>query len=114
MLFGRGMTPSGMRYRRNRMRTPTTLAFIDDRDEREVVVVTDAADGDPFENDCRRPQRIRTGSTERSAVRECFMLLAIDISNTNIKFGVYDGSTMLHHWRYPRLASAQPMSMRWC
>jgi type III pantothenate kinase len=26
------------------------------------------------------------------------MLLAIDISNTNIKFGVYDGSTMLHHW----------------
>ncbi|MEO8973855.1 MAG: type III pantothenate kinase [Ktedonobacteraceae bacterium] len=26
------------------------------------------------------------------------MLLAIDISNTNIKFGVYDGATMLHHW----------------
>ncbi len=48
MLFGRGMTPSGMRYRRSRMRTPTTLAFIDDRDEREVVVVTDAAHGDPF------------------------------------------------------------------
>ncbi|MEO8973856.1 MAG: hypothetical protein ABI406_19895 [Ktedonobacteraceae bacterium] len=47
-LFGRGITPSGMRYRRNRMRTPTTLAFIDDRDEREVVVVTDAAHGDPF------------------------------------------------------------------
>ncbi len=47
-LFGRGMTPSGMRYRRNRMRTPTTLAFVDDRDEREVVVVTDTAHGDPF------------------------------------------------------------------
>ena len=47
-LFGRGMTPSGMRYRRNRMRTPTTLAFVDDRDEREVTVVTDAAHGDPF------------------------------------------------------------------
>lgn len=47
-LFGRGMTPSGMRYRRNRMRTPTTLAFVDDRDECEVVVVTDAAHGDPF------------------------------------------------------------------
>lgn len=26
------------------------------------------------------------------------MLLAIDISNTNIKFGVYDGATMKHHW----------------
>ncbi len=48
LLFGRGLTPSGMRYRRTRMRTPTTLAFIDDRDEREVVVVTDAAHGDPF------------------------------------------------------------------
>lgn len=47
-LFGRGITPSGMRYRRNRMRTPTTLAFVDDRDEREVVVVTDTAHGDPF------------------------------------------------------------------
>jgi len=48
LFFGRGMTPSGMRYRRNRMRTPTTLAFVDDRDEREIVVVTDAAHGDPF------------------------------------------------------------------
>lgn len=47
-LFGRGITPSGMRYRRSRMRTPTTLAFVDDRDEREVVVVTDTAHGDPF------------------------------------------------------------------
>ena len=26
------------------------------------------------------------------------MLLAMDISNTNIKFGVYDGATMKHHW----------------
>lgn len=26
------------------------------------------------------------------------MLLAIDISNTNIKFGVYDGATMKYHW----------------
>ena len=26
------------------------------------------------------------------------MLLAIDISNTNIKFGVYDGATMMYHW----------------
>ncbi len=26
------------------------------------------------------------------------MLLAIDISNTNIKFGLYNGTTMKHHW----------------
>ncbi|HET6382112.1 MAG TPA: type III pantothenate kinase [Armatimonadota bacterium] len=26
------------------------------------------------------------------------MLLAIDISNTNIKFGLYNGETMSHHW----------------
>ncbi len=26
------------------------------------------------------------------------MLLAVDISNTNIKFGLYDGETMKHHW----------------
>lgn len=26
------------------------------------------------------------------------MLLALDISNTNIKFGLYDGEIMLHHW----------------
>ena len=48
LFFGRGFTPTGMRYRRNRMRTPTSLAFIDDRDEREVTVVSDAAHGDPF------------------------------------------------------------------
>src|SRR5438067_12599155 len=26
------------------------------------------------------------------------MLLAIDISNTNIKFGLYNSVTMKHHW----------------
>jgi pantothenate kinase type III len=26
------------------------------------------------------------------------MLLAIDISNTNIKFGLYHSETMQHHW----------------
>src|SRR5256884_7420568 len=26
------------------------------------------------------------------------MLLAVDISNTNIKFGLYQGETMKHHW----------------
>src|SRR5436189_3162237 len=33
--FGRGFTPSGMRRRRKRMRTPTTLAFIDSRTDSE-------------------------------------------------------------------------------
>ncbi|MFL5628312.1 MAG: hypothetical protein ACJ788_22250 [Ktedonobacteraceae bacterium] len=45
---GRGFTPSGMRWRRKRMRTPTSLAFIDSRTDSEVTVVTDAAYGDPF------------------------------------------------------------------
>nr|HET6904007.1 hypothetical protein [Ktedonobacteraceae bacterium] len=45
---GRGFTPSGMQWRRKRMRTPTSLAFIDSRDDREVTVVTDGAYGDPF------------------------------------------------------------------
>jgi hypothetical protein len=48
LFIGRGFTSEGMRYRRNRMRTPTSLAFIDDRDESEVTVVSDAAHGDPF------------------------------------------------------------------
>src|SRR6266705_5688248 len=26
------------------------------------------------------------------------MLLAIDVSNTNIKFGLYNSTTMVHHW----------------
>src|SRR5438477_12024670 len=29
---------------------------------------------------------------------ECYMLLAIDVSNTNIKFGLYNSTTMKHHW----------------
>jgi hypothetical protein len=45
---GRGFTPSGMQWRRRRMRTPTSLAFIDSRDDSEVTVVTDEAYGDPF------------------------------------------------------------------
>ncbi len=27
------------------------------------------------------------------------MLLTIDIGNTNIKMGIYDGETLIHHWR---------------
>ncbi len=47
-LFGRGMTSSGMRWRRKGMRTPTSLAFIDARTNTEVTVVNDQTYGDPF------------------------------------------------------------------
>ncbi len=46
--IGRGFTPSGANWRRKRMRTPTSLAFVDSRDDSEVTVVTDDAYGDPF------------------------------------------------------------------
>ena len=45
---GRSFTQSGMRWRRKRMRTPTTLAFVDSRTDTEVTVVTDRSHGDPF------------------------------------------------------------------
>jgi hypothetical protein len=35
-------------FGRRRMRTPTTLAFVDSRTDKEVIVVTDKAFGDPF------------------------------------------------------------------
>jgi hypothetical protein len=47
-LFGRGFIPSVSRQRRKRMRTPTTLAFLDARTDTEVVVATDASFGDTF------------------------------------------------------------------
>ncbi|GAC1342729.1 MAG: hypothetical protein NVS4B9_31880 [Ktedonobacteraceae bacterium] len=47
-LAGRGFTTSGVRWRRRRMRTPTTLAFVDTRTDDEVTVATDGAYGDPF------------------------------------------------------------------
>ncbi len=47
-LLGRGLMPSGSRWRRSRMRTPTTLAFLDTSTDSEVIVVTDGAYGDPF------------------------------------------------------------------
>jgi len=46
--FGRGIVPSGASIRRKRMRTPTSLAFIDTRTDKEVTVVTDENYGDPF------------------------------------------------------------------
>ncbi len=48
-IFGRAFFPSGQRMRRKRMRTPTTLAFLDARTENEVVVATDGSYGDTFE-----------------------------------------------------------------
>ncbi len=47
-ILGRGAVPSGIRMRRKRMRTPTTLAFVDSRDDSEVLVVTDESYGDPY------------------------------------------------------------------
>ena len=47
MFMGRGTTGSA-KTRRKRMRTPTSLAFIDARTEKEVTVVNDNAYGDPF------------------------------------------------------------------
>jgi hypothetical protein len=46
--MGRGFTPSGARWRRKRMRTPTSLAFIDSRTDSEVIVTSDGSYGDPF------------------------------------------------------------------
>jgi hypothetical protein len=48
-IFGRAFFPSGQRLRRKRMRTPTTLAFLDTRTDTEVVVATDSSYGDTFE-----------------------------------------------------------------
>jgi hypothetical protein len=47
-IFGRGFMPQGFRQRRKRMRTPTTLAFLDTRGDVEVIVATDSSYGDPF------------------------------------------------------------------
>ena len=47
-VFGQAVTREGSRYRRSRMRTPTSLAFVDTRTEDEVIVVTDGVYGDPF------------------------------------------------------------------
>ncbi|MBV9229436.1 MAG: hypothetical protein JOZ18_08990 [Chloroflexi bacterium] len=46
--LGRAPTSSGSRGRRKRMRTPTSLAFIDSRTDQEVTVVNDTTYGDPF------------------------------------------------------------------
>jgi hypothetical protein len=49
LLFGRRFTEAGRRgLRRKRARTPSTLAFVDSRTDKEVIVTTDKAYGDPF------------------------------------------------------------------
>ncbi|GCE14355.1 hypothetical protein [Tengunoibacter tsumagoiensis] len=45
---GRGFSKSGIEWRKKRMRTPTSLAFMDTRTDKEVTVVTDGSFGDPF------------------------------------------------------------------
>lgn len=47
-LLGRGIVPSGFRTWRKRIRTPTSLAFLDTRTDSQVIVATDDAYGDPF------------------------------------------------------------------
>lgn len=46
--LGRNNTPSAVSQRRKRMRTPTTLAFVDRRTNDEVIVATDNSHGDPY------------------------------------------------------------------
>jgi hypothetical protein len=49
LFFGRRFAEAGRRgIRRKRSRTPNTLAFVDSRDDTEVIVTTDQAYGDPF------------------------------------------------------------------
>jgi hypothetical protein len=47
MFIGRRETGSA-KTRRKRMRTPTSLAFIDARTDKEITVVNDSVYGDPF------------------------------------------------------------------
>lgn len=47
-IMGRGLLPSGRRWLSRRRRTPTTLAFVDTRTDKEVIVATDKGYGDPF------------------------------------------------------------------
>ncbi len=49
LIVGRRVAESSRRGSgRKRMRTPTTLAFIDERTDTEIIVVTDKAYGDPY------------------------------------------------------------------
>lgn len=48
-IFGRAFLPSGQKSRRKRVRTPTTLAFLDSRTDSEVIVAASTSYGDTFE-----------------------------------------------------------------
>lgn len=49
LFFGGGLSESqSRRVRRKRSRTPSTLAFMDSRTDKEVIVVTDKCYGDPY------------------------------------------------------------------
>ncbi|GCE48518.1 hypothetical protein EI42_05331 [Thermosporothrix hazakensis] len=49
LIFGRAWTKEGRKWRRKRMRTPLTLAFLDDRTNKTHVVLQDETYGDPAE-----------------------------------------------------------------
>lgn len=46
-LLGRGLVPMAGQARRKKMRTPESLAFIDARVDREIIVVNDKSYGEP-------------------------------------------------------------------
>lgn len=48
LFIGRRQTPTGRRWYSKRKRTPTTLAFMDARTDKEVIVVSDSSYGDHF------------------------------------------------------------------
>jgi hypothetical protein len=47
LFFGRWLTRSGKRWRMTRARTPSSVAFIDSRNNKEITVVNDTTYGDP-------------------------------------------------------------------
>src|ERR1051326_9220355 len=47
---------------------------------------------------CRTSPELESSLYPGKEKRGLYMLLAIDISNTNIKFGLYNSETMKHHW----------------
>jgi hypothetical protein len=70
LVLGRGLTQAAMKPRaprRKRLRTPTSLAFLDSRDDTEVLVVNDTAYGDPFYIAAELKQRVASASTTRSS-----------------------------------------------
>ncbi len=68
LVIGRGLTQAVTKPkapRRKRLRTPTSLAFLDARDDTEVVVVNDTAYGDPFFIAAVLKQRVASANISR-------------------------------------------------